>query len=132
MVPYLSRHWFREKFRSDGRHGGIAMQPIAALVGMLLVASAGAIVDWSWWLEYALIAPFAVWLIASGRLVVYRQLGSGSSDRRVPVALVVPVLLAAAIQPTRYSGLVVVAAFAVLFVFGRHRESDTPTTISAP
>jgi len=132
MVPYLNSHRFRESFGSDGPHGGRAKQSAAALVGMLLVAAAGAILNWSWWLEYALIAPSAVWLIVSGRLVVYRQLGSGSSDRRVPVVLVVPVLLAAAIQPTRYSGLVVVAAFAVLFAFGRHRESHTPTTITAP
>lgn len=132
MVPHLKTHWLGGSFGSHGRHGGIARQSTAALVGMLLVAAVGAILNWSWWFEYALIAPSAVWLIASGRLVVYRQLGSGSPDRRVPVVLVVPVLLAAAIQPTRYSGLVVVAAFAVLFAFGRRRESDTPATITAP
>jgi hypothetical protein len=37
----------------------------------------------------------------------------------VPVLLVVPVLLAAAIQSTRYSGLVVVLAFAVVYIFSR-------------
>lgn len=96
-------------------------QSIAALVLMLLLASVGAVLNWSWWLEYVLIAPLAIWLIASGRLVVYRQLGahSGPPDRRVPVLLVVPVLLAAAIRPTRYSGLVAVLAFAVVYVFSR-------------
>lgn len=105
-----------------------------ALVVMLLVAGVGAIFNWSWWLEYLLIAPSAVWLIVSGRLVVYRQLDSRSdaSDRRVPVVLVVPVLLAAAIQPTRYSGLVVVAAFTVLFIFGRRHESHLSTTFKMP
>jgi hypothetical protein len=132
MVPDLNSQWFRESLGSEGRHRGRARQSAVALVAMLLIAAAGAILSWSWWLEYSLIAPSAVWLIVSGRLVVYRQLGSGSSDRRVPVVLVVPVLLAATIQPTRYSGLVVVAAFAVLFAFGRHRESHTPSTITAP
>jgi membrane protein CcdC involved in cytochrome C biogenesis len=101
---------------------------------MLLVAAVGAIFAWSWLLEYALIVPWAVWLIVSARLVVYRQLGSGSSssDRRLPVALIVPVLLAAAIQPTRYSGLVVVVAFAVLFIFGRHRDGQISATIETP
>jgi hypothetical protein len=96
-------------------------QSIAALAVMSLVATTGTVLSWSWWLEYALIAPSAIWLIVSGRLVVYRQLSphSGSPDRRVPVLLVLPVLLAAAIRPTRYSGLVVVVAFAVVYVFSR-------------
>ena len=92
---------------------------------MWLVATAGAIVNWPWWLEYALIAPWAIWLTVSGRLVVYRQLSSGTPDRRVPVVLVIPALLAAAIVPTRFSGLVVAAVFTVLFIFGRHRERDS-------
>jgi membrane protein implicated in regulation of membrane protease activity len=97
---------------------------------MLLVAAFGAVLNWPWWLEYVLIAPSAVWLVVSGRLVVYRQLNarSASSDRRVPVVLVVPVLLAAAIQATRYSGLVVVAAFAVVYIFSRHRTADGITS----
>lgn len=96
-------------------------QSIAALMVMSLVAAAGAVLNWSWWLDYALIAPSAIWLIVSGRLVVYRQLSShsGPPDRRVPVLLVVPVLLAAAIQSTRYSGFVVVLAFAVVYIFSR-------------
>lgn len=123
MMAHLNSHWLSETLGSGGQHGGRPKQSIAALVGMLLVAAAGAILNWSWWLEYALIAPSAVWLIVSGRLVVYRQLGSrsGSPDRRVPVVLVVPVVLAAAIQPTRFSGLVITAAFTVLLVFGRDR-----------
>lgn len=107
-------------------------QSLAALIGMLLMAAAGAILNWSWWLEYVLIAPFAVWLIVSRRLVVYRQLRPGSSDRRVPVVLILPVLFAAAIEPTRYSGLVVVVAFAVLFFFGRHREAHVRAAIKTP
>jgi hypothetical protein len=134
MAPHLNTHALRETSGSGGRHGGRARQSIAALVGMVLVAAAGAILNWSWWLEYALIAPSAVWLIVSGRLLVYRQLGSrlGSSDRRLPVVLVVPILLAAAIQPTRYSGLVVLAAFVVLFIFGTPREGHMPRTLKAP
>jgi|ERR1039458_4833577 hypothetical protein len=117
MAPQVSSHRLTKTLSSGGLDGGGAKQSTAALVGVLLAAAVGAILNWSWWLEYGLIARSAVWLIASGRLVVYRQLGSrsGSSDRGVPVVLVVPVLLAAAIQPTRYSGLVVGAAFAVLF-----------------
>lgn len=115
----MSRYWFGWPMGSDGDRVNRAQQSIAALIGMLLVAAAGAILDWSWSLEYALIAPFAVWLIVSGRLVVYRQLRPGSSDKRVPAMLILPVLLAAAIQPTRYSGLVVAVAFVVLFIFGR-------------
>lgn len=97
---------------------------IAALLGILFVAAAGAILNWSWWLEYVLIAPLAIWLIIDSRLVVYRQLNSNSdsSDRRVPVVLMVPILFAAAIQPTRLSGLVVVAGFAVLYVFDPRRK----------
>jgi hypothetical protein len=84
--------------------GTKATQSIAALAGMLLVAAAGAILNWPWWLEYALITPPAIWLIINSRLVVYRQLNSNaaSPDRRVPVVLVVPILFAAAIQPTRF------------------------------
>jgi hypothetical protein len=41
-----------------------------------------------------------------------------------PVVLVLPVLLAAGIQATGYSGLVVVAAFAVVHIFSRHRTAD--------
>jgi hypothetical protein len=113
MLPQARSH----RGGLDGR----AKQSLAALVGMLLVAVVGAIVNWPWWLEYGLIAPLAVWLIVSGRLVVYRQLSSrsGSLDRRVPVVLVVPILLAAAIRPTRYAGLVVAAAFAVVYIFSR-------------
>lgn len=99
-----------------------ARQSIAAFVGMSLAAAVGAILNWPWWLEYSLIAPWAIWLAVSGRLVVYRQLSPGSLDRRVPVVLVVPILLAAAIRPTRYSGLVVVAAFAVVYIFSRRAE----------
>jgi hypothetical protein len=132
MTHHLDSHWLSKTLGSSEQHGGNAGRSVAALVGMLLVAVAGAILNWPWWLEYALIAPWAVWLIVNGRLVVYRQLGSGLPDRRVPVVLVVPVLLAAAIQPTRYSGLVVVAAFAVLFIFGRYREGHVPTIGKVP
>jgi hypothetical protein len=127
MVPQASNHWLTETFSAEER-GGRVKQSIAALVGMLLAAVAGAILNWPWWLEYVLIAPSAVWLIVSGRLVVYRQLSSrsGLSDRRVPVVLVVPVLLAAAIVTTRFSGLVVFVAFTVLLIFGRRREGQTP------
>jgi hypothetical protein len=134
MAPHLNSDWLRETLGVGGRHGGSAKASIAALVGMLVVAAAGAILNWSWWLEDALIAPSALWLIVSSRLVVYRQLSSrsGSSDRRVPVVLVVPVLLAAAIRPTQYSGLVAVAAFAVLFIFGRHRDGHLPNAVEIP
>jgi hypothetical protein len=110
-----------------------AKQPIAGLVGMLLIGAIAAVIDWPWWLGYAFMAPFAVLCIARGRLVVYRQLSqsSDSTDRRVPVILAVPVLLAAAIVPTRISSLVVGAAFVVLFSFGRQRM-DRPTTIKTP
>ena len=127
--------WQRgRKYRADERMAAIArglnvpfepdLAPPAASrrAGILLLAGAvGATLNWSWWLEYVVIAPSAVWLIVSGRLVVYRQLGShsGPPDRRVPVLLVVPVLLAAAIQPTRYAGLVAVVAFAVVYAFSR-------------
>lgn len=131
MALHLTGRRLSEVLGSGGRPNSKTRQSSASLAGMLLVAAAGAILNWSWWLEYALITPFAVWLIASGRLVVYRQLRSGSSDRRVPIVLVVPVLLAAAIQPTRWSGLVAVAAFIVLFIFGRHRGDSISTTATA-
>jgi hypothetical protein len=101
-----------------------AKQSLVALAVMLLAAAVGVILNWSWWLAYAVIAPSAAWLIVSGKLVVYRQLGQrpGPSDRRVPVLLVVPVMLAAAIEPTRYSGLIVVVAFAVVYVFSKRVE----------
>jgi hypothetical protein len=73
-------------------------QAIMALVMMSLVAVVGAILNWSWWLDYAAIAPSVIWLIVSGRLVVYRQLPPGSADRGVPILLALPVLLAAAIR----------------------------------
>lgn len=125
MSPQVSSHWLTEALGSGGLDGGRAKQSMVALVGMLLAATIGAILNWPWWLAYGLIAPLAVWLIVSGRLVVYRQLGlrSGSPDRRVPVVLVVPVLLAAAIEPTRYSGLVVVAAFTVVYIFSRRAKT---------
>lgn len=124
----------RSGHRTPDGVGTNAKQSIAAFVGMLLVAAAGAILNWPWWLEYALITPLATWVIINSRLLVYRQLNSNatSPDRRVPVVLVVPILLAAAIQPTRFSGLVVVAGFAVLFIFERHREGHIPTTVKAP
>jgi hypothetical protein len=115
---------------SPGWHGRPSTQSIVALAGMWLAAMVGAILNWPWWLEYALIAPLAVWLIVSERLVVYQQVkpGSDSSDRGVPVVLVVLVLFAAAIEPTRFSGLVVTAAFAVLLIFGRRRRNHAPAT----
>jgi hypothetical protein len=133
MAPRAGSHWLTETLNA-GRLDGRAKQSIAALVGMLLAATVGAILNWPWWLEYALIAPSAVWLIVGGRLVVYRQLSarSGTSERRVPVVLVVPVLLAAAIEPTRFSGLVISAAFAVLLIFGRRHGGDAPTAIKTP
>jgi hypothetical protein len=101
-------------------------QAIVALVMMSLVATVGAILNWSWWLDYLVITPSAIWLIVSGHLVVYRQLPPGSSDRRVPILLALPVLLAAAIRPTRYSGLVAVVAFVVVYIFSRRAQSATP------
>jgi len=56
--------------------GARAKQSMAALVGMLLVAAAGVILNWPWWLDYALITPLAIWLIINSQLVVYRQLNS--------------------------------------------------------
>jgi hypothetical protein len=110
-----------------GPNGGLDSRrkhSIAALVGMFLAATIGAILNWSWWLECLLIVPWAGWLIASEHLVVYRQLRPGSSDRRVPVVLIVPVLFAAAIQTARFSGLVVAVAFVVVCIFSRdHRTS---------
>lgn len=101
-----------------------AIQSLVALVVMLLAAAMGVILNWSWWLEYAVIAPSATWLIVSGRLLVYRQLGRSSdpADRRVPVMLVIPIMLAAAIKPTRYSGLIVVVAFVVVYIFSKRAE----------
>jgi hypothetical protein len=101
---------------------------------MSIVATAGAIFNWSWWLEYALIVPSAVVLVVSGRFVVYRQVNSRSVplDRRIPVVLVVPVLLAGAIVPTRFSGFVVVAAFTVVFVFGKRRVDHAPASVKTP
>jgi membrane protein implicated in regulation of membrane protease activity len=58
----------------DSRGGSTHANALAALVGMLLVAVVGVILNWPWWLEYALIVPSAVWLIVGARLVVYRQL----------------------------------------------------------
>jgi hypothetical protein len=132
MEPQVSSQWPTETLSSDG--GSRTKQSIAALVGLLLVAIAGAILNWPWWLDYALMAPFAALCIVSGRLVVYRQLshGSDSSDRRVPVILVVPVLLAAAIVPTRFSGLLVVVAFTVLLIFGRRRGNHASATVETP
>jgi uncharacterized membrane protein len=105
-----------------------ATQAIMALAMMSLVAIVGAILNWSWWLCYAAITPSAIWLIVAGRLVVYRELTPGSSDRRVPVLLVLPVLLAVAIRPTRYSGLVVVLAFVVVCIFSKRANPATPVT----
>lgn len=123
MTPPLS-----ERLSPGGLDGSRARQSIAALVGMLLAATAGAILNWPWWLDYALIAPSAALLIVSGRLVVYRQVDSHSVslDHGVPVVLVVPVLLAAAIRPTRFSGLVVVAAFTVIYTFSTRCKARTP------
>ena len=128
MTPQENRHWLTETLSSGGLDSR-AKQLTVPLVGMLLIAVAGAIFNCSWWLEYVLIAPSAIWLIVSGRLVVYRQLSPSSTslDRRVPVVLVVPVLLAAAIEPTRFSGLVVAAAFTVLLVFGGRRADASAT-----
>jgi len=98
---------------------------------MVLVGVVGAALDWSWWLAYAVIAPGAVWLVVRARLVVYRQLGGspGQFDRRVPVVLVTPIALTAALRPTRYSGLIVVAAFAVVYAFSeRARPTGTPSS----
>lgn len=94
---------------------------------MPVIAAAGVILNWPWWLEYALITPLAILLIVSGQLVVYRQLNpnSKSLDRRVPVVLVVPIVVFAAIQATRYAGLIVVTAFAVVFIFSRRAEGIT-------
>src|ERR1700731_3690420 len=105
--------------------GTKAKQSIAALVGMLLVAAVGAVLNWPWWLENTLITPLATGLIINSRLVVYRQLNpnSASPDRRVPVVLVVPILFAAAVQPTRFSGLVVVAGFAVIYISSIRRRN---------
>jgi hypothetical protein len=126
MKPQANSQWLTGMPNPDGV-GAKAKQPITALVGMLLVVAAGAVLNWPWWLEYALIAPLAIWLIINSRLVVYRQLSSNSDspDRRVPVVLVVPILFAAAIQPTRFSGLVVVAGFAVLYISSIH-HGNTP------
>jgi|ERR1700730_369066 len=130
MEPQTNSQWLTGAPNPDGV-GTKAKQSMAALAGMLLVAAVGAILNWPWWLEYALITPLATWLIINSRLVVYRQLNSNSAspDRRVPVVLVVPILFAAAIQPTRFSGLVVVAGFAVIYIssirgprFARARE----------
>jgi hypothetical protein len=121
MVPQANSRRLAEAVNTGGLDGR-AKQAIAALVGMLLVGVVGAILDWPWWLEYALIAPWGAWLIVSGRLVLYRQLRPGSSDQRVPALLVVPILLAGATRPTRYSGLVVVVAFVVVYIFSRRAE----------
>src|SRR5271154_5180887 len=107
MAPQITRQSRTETLGAN--HTARAKQSIAGLVGVLLIGTVAAVFDWPWWLGYALMAPFAVLCIASGRLVVYRQLSrnSDSTDRRVPVILVVPVVLAAAIVPTRVSSLVV-------------------------
>jgi len=123
MAPHVGSHWLTERLVSGPESG--ARRSIVALVGMLLVAAAGASLNWPLWQQYALMAPLAAWLIISSRLVVYRQLRPGSSDHRVPVALVLPVLLAAAMQPTRFSGLLALAAFAVLYISSRRRRSAT-------
>jgi hypothetical protein len=99
---------------------------------MLVIATAGVILDWPWWLVYALIAPLAILLVVSGQLVVYRQLNpnSKSLDRRVPVGLVVPIVVFAAIQATRYAALIVVAAFAVVLIFSRRAEGTTANPVN--
>ncbi len=102
MVPQVNSNGLSERLRSH-RLGGRAMRSLA-MVGMFVAAIVGAALNWAWWLEYAMITPSAILYIASGRLVVYRQLSAGSSDRRAPVGLVVPVLLAGAIEPTGFSG----------------------------
>jgi hypothetical protein len=124
MKPQANSQWLTGAPNQAGG-GTKAKQSIVVLVGMLFVAAAGAILNWPWWLEYALITPLAIWLIIDSRLIVYRQLNpnSDSLDRRVPVVLIVPILFAAAIQPTRFSGLVVVAGFAVIYVSSIRRRN---------
>ena len=58
MAPQADIHWLTETMSSGGLDGR-AKQPIVALVGMLLVAAAGAILNWPWWLQYAMMAPLA-------------------------------------------------------------------------
>jgi hypothetical protein len=130
VAPRVSSHIPTGPLGAGGVDSRRARQAVAALVGMVPPATAGAILNWPWWLDYALIVPSATLLIISGRLVVYRQLMSSAAmaDRRVPVALVIPVLLAAAIRSTRFSGLVVAIAFFVVYVFSRHREGGVSTS----
>lgn len=102
----------RPRRHSDG---GV-MQPLAALIMMFLLASLGAVRAWPWWLEYVVLAPPAVWLTVSGHLVMYRQRRPGAKDHRLPVPLVGLVMVPAALQPTRFSGLAVAGAFAIVYL----------------
>src|ERR1700733_383120 len=113
----MVRHGNRLSDKTVGTDGlgGKVTQPVAAIIGMVIAGTNGAIVGWPWWLEYAIVAPFAIWLIISARLVVDRQLKPGSSDRTGPVALVTIIMLAAAMRPTRISGLIVVVGFMVVY-----------------
>lgn len=95
------------------------VQPVAALIVMFLLASLGAFLDWSWWLEYAVLIPSVIWLTVCGHLVVYRQLMPGSKDRRPPVLLAGLIMVAGALQPTQFSGLAMAGAFAIVYIFSR-------------
>jgi hypothetical protein len=110
--------------RSDGGGRGGVTQPVVALLVMFLLAVFGAVLNWTWWLEYAVLVPPAIWLIISGDLVMYRQLKPGSKDHRLPVPLVGLIMVPAALQATRFSGMAMFVAFAIVYLFSRHGASD--------
>jgi hypothetical protein len=66
MAPQMSSRRLSEISQSAGLGGG-AKQWTAGIVGVVVAATVGAIFNWSWWVEYALIAPSAVWWAACER-----------------------------------------------------------------
>jgi hypothetical protein len=114
---------------TDITDGGAAL----AVAVMLVPATLGAILNWPWWVEYGLILPTVAWCIFTGRLVMYRQASHARFERRaLPVAGCLPVLAAATVDPSRFSGLWIVLLFAIMLAVSGSRPSKSRTSASLP
>lgn len=102
-----------------GKRDRRARMSIVAVIVMLVPALVGAALGWPWWIEYLLIAPAAIWCIATGR--VFLEVEREAQVRRMrskmfPIAVAMPIVFAATINRTRWSGLGMVAAFILMLV----------------
>lgn len=105
-----------------------------AIALMLIPAILGATLDWRWWIEYALLSPPLIWLLATRRLALYEGIGQRRGiDRtqgRPSLLLALPLAFAATAYPTRFSGIAICVAIGLVVIFWKLPSRKTPSKMA--